>query len=154
MTGTQITIEHEDFKNLSGELGDLIEQLDKPRIAMAEIAGYLEEITRDNFDKQQAPDGTPWAPLSPRYQKRKAKLGVPINKILHGETLNLRDHMHPAWTDSEASISTSGETSMYAATQFFGDKRRNIPARVFMGLNEKNKLEILDILDDHIKLGR
>lgn len=152
MAGSQLTIEADGITQLGKELGELIDRLDKPRVAMAEVAGYLEEITRDNFDNQQAPDGSPWTALSPRYKKRKDKMNVPVNKIGHGKNLLLRDHMHSSFSDTEASISTAGETSKYAATFHFGDKRRNIAARPIFGVNDKNVEEILEILRSHLEL--
>lgn len=151
MAGSQITIEADGITQYGKELGELINRLEKPRVAMAEIAGYLEEITRDNFNNQRAPSGQAWQALSPSYKEYKKKLGVPIDKILHGQTLNLRDHMHASWSDTEARISTAGETSKYAATHQFGDPKRNIPARPFLGVNDENTQEILEILRSYLE---
>ncbi len=37
----------------------------------AQLGEYLQASTQDRFKAQAAPDGTPWAPLSKRYQRRK-----------------------------------------------------------------------------------
>lgn len=37
----------------------------------AQLGEYLQASTQDRFKAQAAPDGTPWAPLSERYQRRK-----------------------------------------------------------------------------------
>ncbi len=56
---------------------------------MLEISEFMHERTRDHFDAEEAPDGTPWATLSPATLKRKQAKGYPINKILHGQSLHL-----------------------------------------------------------------
>lgn len=151
MAGAELTLTLEGMEAFQKKLGQLTHRLAQPRVAMAEVAGYLEEITRENFNQQRSPDGHAWAPLSPRYAKRKKALGVPIQKILHGETLNLRDHMHTAFSDTEASISTAGETKKYAATHQFGDSRRQIAARPFLGLSNADKDEILEIISQYLR---
>lgn len=40
---------------------------------LRDIGEYLMLTHNQRFKAQQSPEGTPWAPLSPRYQKRKKK---------------------------------------------------------------------------------
>lgn len=51
--------------------------------ALGEIGEYLQRSTRDRAEQQIDPSGTPWAALSPRYQKWKDKKrpGVPKLKF-------------------------------------------------------------------------
>jgi phage virion morphogenesis protein len=42
-------------------------------LMLRDMGEYLLGSTGARFDAQVAPDGTPWAPLSPRYKKRKDK---------------------------------------------------------------------------------
>lgn len=119
--------------------------------AMLEISEYLHERTRDHFDNEQAPDGTPWQTLSPETLARKEQQGLPINKILHGETLNLRDTIFPFHSADEAGVSTGPGTEAYAATQQFGDEKRNIPAREYFGLSSDDDDAIIDIIHSHIE---
>jgi phage virion morphogenesis protein len=119
--------------------------------AMLEISEYLHERSRDHFDNEAEPDGTPWATLSPETLERKQKRGVSVNKILHGETLNLRDTIFPFHSADEAGISTGSGTKAYAATQQFGDDDRNIEARPFFGMSDEDETEIIDIIHDHLE---
>lgn len=38
---------------------------------MPRLGEYLQRSTQERFKTQTAPDGTPWAPLQPRYARRK-----------------------------------------------------------------------------------
>lgn len=119
--------------------------------ATMEISEFLHERTRDHFDDEQAPDGTPWPTLTPETLKRKQAKGVPTNKILHGESLHLRDTIFPFHNPFAAGVSTGPGTAAYAATHQFGDESRNIEARSYLGLSAEDELEIIEILKDHIR---
>lgn len=58
-------------------------QGDGQRLMLEDIGEYLLRSTRDRAAQQKAPDGTPWAPLSPRYKrfKDKKRPGVPKLKF-------------------------------------------------------------------------
>lgn len=118
--------------------------------AMLEISEFLHERTRDHFDDEQAPDGTPWATLSPATLKRKQAKGYPVDQILHGQSLHLRDTVFPFHNSIQAGVSTGPGTAAYAATHQFGDEKRNIKARPYLGLSTADELEIIEILKEHI----
>jgi phage virion morphogenesis protein len=56
---------------------------DGQRLMLEDIGEYLLRSTRDRAAQEKAPDGTPWAPLSPRYKrfKDKKRPGVPKLKF-------------------------------------------------------------------------
>lgn len=54
-------------------LGEAIQRLDNPAPLWQTIIEYLTRVHRARFKAQVAPDGTPWTPLSPAYQRRKHK---------------------------------------------------------------------------------
>ncbi len=139
-----------DDSQVRAALERLFQTVSNRRPMMSEIAEYLHGRTRDHFDNQQDPDGNAWAPLADSTLERKQALGVPINKILHGQTLHLRDTIFPFFGTDEAGVSTGPGTDAYAATQMFGDESRNIEARRFMGLGEEDEREILDIIEAEI----
>jgi phage virion morphogenesis protein len=58
-------------------------QGDGQRLMLEDIGEYLLRSTRDRGAQQKAPDGTPWAPLSPRYKrfKDRKRPGVPKLKF-------------------------------------------------------------------------
>lgn len=53
------------------------------RLMLSDIGEYLLRATRDRAARQVAPDGSPWAPLSPSYKKYKDRKrpGVPMLKF-------------------------------------------------------------------------
>lgn len=151
MAGTQqqISVEYND-KPIHEAFNKLLQLTQNTAPAMREIAEFLHERSRDHFDNETAPDGTPWATLTEATRKRKAK-DFPVNRILHGQTLHLRDTLFPFHSQDEAGISTGPGTSTYAATHQFGDNTRNIQARPFLGLSQADEQEILNIIQGHIE---
>lgn len=137
---TQIQVYLKKLHKLSGNMSP----------AMLEISEFLHERSRDHFDEEQAPDGTPWATLTPETLARKRKKGVPVNQILHGEHLHLRDTIYPFHSIDMAGVSTGPGTSAYAATHQFGDEERNIEARPYLGLSAEDEIEIIEIIKEHI----
>lgn len=50
------------------------------QVILADIGEHLLNVHKDRFDEQRAPDGTPWAPLSPETLARKTLRGVDKGK--------------------------------------------------------------------------
>ena len=59
----------------------------------------------------------------------------------------LRDLLH---YQADADSLQFGHEPMYGATHQFGDPRRNIPARPFLGISEEDEREITEILAEHL----
>jgi len=108
-----------------------------------DVGEYLQLATRFRFDTVTAPDGTPWEPLDPAYQRRKKRRQ---DEILVLDAF-LRDTL-AAETDSQGL--EFGSALIYAATHQFGDPERGIPARPFLGLSEDDKGEILRLAREHL----
>ncbi|WP_028468425.1 phage virion morphogenesis protein [Neptunomonas japonica] len=154
MAGTQTNISIDyDSQAVTTVLDRLIANVSDTQPAMIEIAEYLHERTRDHFDNQQDPDGTPWAPLAPSTLKAKQRKGVPVDKILHGQHLHLRDTIFPFWSNNEAGVSTGPGTEAYAATQQFGADERSIEARPFLGVNAEDETEVIEIMNQFLTGG-
>lgn len=157
MAGTRIEINHNSEEILQA-LNQVLENSQDATPAMAEIVGYMELRTRENFDNEQSPDGIPWAPLSETTQALRAEKGVPVDKILHGETLNLRDEIHGYYDAETAELSTGQVASDYAAMQFFGGITSpesmipgvEIPARKYFGFSLGDQDYIFDVLGDFL----
>lgn len=86
MAGARIDIELSN-QSASRSLTTALEALENPRPLLANIREYLTRIHRKRFRDQRAPDGTPWAPLSPRYRKRK-KQNSDKTLVLRGYLMN------------------------------------------------------------------
>ncbi|WP_420598631.1 phage virion morphogenesis protein [Neptuniibacter sp.] len=107
-----VKIEYNDTgarRKVQGILG----YLKHPAPLFAILNEYLLQIHRKRFREQISPDGTPWAPLSPRYQKRKHRNK---NKIL-----TLRGHLQGTlrgqYDDEGLEFGTN---SVYGAIHNFG----------------------------------
>jgi phage virion morphogenesis protein len=88
-----------------------------------------------------APDGTSWPALSPNYAKHKKKGGGILE--LEGD---LRDSLvHLVTGTSSVEIGTN---LVYAATHQYGDQKRGIPQREFLGLSPENEQQINGLLDE------
>ena len=104
-----------------------------------DIGEALLNSTRERFRSQSAPDGSPWAALSPKYRARKKKnasLILSLNGYLRG-TLNYR---------AEKDQLRIGSPLIYAATHQFG--RDAIPARPFLGLSDADMTMIAAALQE------
>ena len=143
MTGVTLKINFESAALLAA-LEKLQRRAETAASALHEIGEVLLEATEDRFVEQVDPAGRPWAPLSPRYKKRKRRhqdLILALDGYLKG-TLAKR---------VSAGRLEIGSNRVYAATHQLGDKRRNIPARPFLGLSGADKAEILSVLADHLQ---
>lgn len=117
------------------------EQVDDLSPLMGQIGDYLIDSTRQRIDDQQAPDGTPWAPLSPAYKARKRKNAdriLVLDNVLRG-TL--------AYNAGPRALEF-GTNRIYGATHQFG--RDAIPARPFLGISDADEGEILLLLREYV----
>lgn len=118
-----------------------------------DIGEYLVDATKRRFAAGEAPDGTPWAPLSPVTVARKGH-----NKPLIGESGRLGTEIHYLVLGDGVEVGSSLE---YAGTQQLGAKAKSftggkspwgdIPARPFLGLSAEDKSNVLDILQEHLE---
>ena len=122
------------FLKLQGTLHDLTP-------VFQDIGEAMLNVTRERFNTQTAPDGTPWKPLSPAYALVK-KQNVAQILTLYGR---LRGTLTYQAGPKEVRI---GTPLIYGATHQFG--RGAIPARPFLGLSQSDEQELLDILNDHL----
>ncbi len=142
MAGARITIDIDDREVLA-VLDQLLARLDDPTPALRDIGEALLNSHHRRFEEQVAPDGTPWAPLSPAYQAKKKK-----NK---DKILVLDGYLSGLLTYQVSSDGLElGTNRIYGATHQFGAPQRNIPARPFLGLSEDDRTEVLEILSDHL----
>jgi phage virion morphogenesis protein len=101
------------------------------RPAFVPMIDHLERATRRRFDTETSPSGTRWKANSPRTKK------FSIKKVLHGETLMLRDLFeHQIDSDGFA----FGSNRIYARIQQLGGQtgrghRVPLVAREYLGVN-------------------
>lgn len=109
------------------------------------IGEVLRKSTKARFSKQQAPDGSPWQPLSPQYAAYKRKRGYG-KKIL-----KMRGYLRgiPTVQATDASVSI-GSNRIYAAMHQYGGRTRfgQIPARPYLGISDEDEQAIMGTLQD------
>jgi len=124
------------FQSLQNRLADLTP-------VFRDIGEAMLNSTRERFNTQTAPDGTPWAALSKKYKASK-----PVNKdkilTLYGR---LRGTLTYRAGPKEVRI---GSPLDYAGKHQFGDPQIHLRKRPFLGLSVSDETELLDILNDHL----
>lgn len=112
MAGANITYQLTTQGTLSA-LQAAADALGSPRALLRDIGEALLHSTQDRFTSQTDPEGNAWAPLSPRYQRRK--------RYNAGKILTLRGHLRNTLTfqvgDDEVAV---GSNRAYAARMQFG----------------------------------
>lgn len=156
MAGARIQLDL-DSRQVLDALGEMIQRIDDPQPAFREIGEYLDMAHRDRWDAQRAPDGTPWAPLSPVTQARKKKNSDRV-LVLDGY---LRDTLSHYESPTELLFGTNrpyGAVHQFGARQgAFGTTARggpipwgDIPARPWLGIGSEDEQPILAILERHL----
>ena len=109
-----------------------------------DLGEALLNSTRNRFSTQTAPEGSPWAALTEGYRARK-----PQHK---DKVLTLRGYLRGTLDKQvQPNALLVGTPLIYGATHQFGDPRRNIPARPFLGLSVADRAEIDTILHEHLR---
>ena len=124
---------------------------------MRDIGEYLVRSTKDRFEQERAPDGSPWQPLSETTRRRKKRNK---NRILTESGL-LGGQI--AYQAGPAEVLV-GSGRVYAGTHQFGAKRGafgrtakggpipwgDIPARPFLGLSDADANEITALVAGYL----
>ena len=161
MAGSFITISVEDAaaRAMLNKLG----QMDTAPL-MRRLGERIQAWTQDRFDanQQQAPDGTPWAKLNPKYAQNKPRHLQNRKLTLSGD---LRKSIRWQLLDSQSVL--VGTNVKYAAIHQFGGTIRpkkgkalafggrfvqsvTIPARPYLGISEQDNKEIREIIKDWV----
>lgn len=110
------------------------------------VAAEIEDQTVRRIDSEKrSPSGETWKSLDPDYAKRKAQNSSGGILELEG---NLRESVR-VMSQGEAMLVYSD--TLYSATHQFGDTKRGIVARPFMGVSTENERDIYAVVDDWIK---
>jgi phage virion morphogenesis protein len=121
-------------------LQDMLDQMDNKRPFYASVGERLLSSTKDRFRQQNAPDGTPWAPLSPRTIKARESAGLTPISILRARGY-LAGSINYIATSDEVSV---GSGVAYAAIHQLGGTI-NKPSR---------QAKIYRMKDDNGQVGR
>lgn len=125
---------------------NLVARLQNLNAPLAETGAYLENRAKDRFQFQKDPSGKPWAPLRPATVAEKKRLGKSSN-ILTRDAL-LSASIAFAVSGNEVRVKPSED---YGIFHQLGVKKRNLPARVFMGFESSDPDRIGQIFRDHLE---
>ena len=121
MAGTHITITVDDAQARA-----MLERLGEPgtQDLMPRLGEYLQASTQKRFKSQTAPDGTAWAPLQPRYARRK--------KYAKDKVLTLRGYLRRGiryQVTGAAEVEVGSNTKYAAIHQLGGSIDQNAQSR-------------------------
>lgn len=121
MAGAHFVIDFSSLEQAVAALQRLANGGDQ--LMLADMGEYLLGAHQRRFDAEVSPDGTPWAPLSPRYKRRKDRERPGAKKLVYDNFLKgtLRYQV-------KAGELLFGSNREYAAIHQFGGDI-NIPAR-------------------------
>lgn len=143
----------------------LIELFKREENEIADMRGFWRSVglylvkrsTKDSFGKEQAPDGTKWAPWSKAYRRRMERIGKGGHKILSDNGELRRSIGYVAFKDRVL----VGSILRYARRHQMGDKNGavaggagGIPSRPFLGIVDRDRLEILRMMRDYFRRHR
>lgn len=146
------------------------------RGALAAAAEFMLGVTRQRFLEARAPDGQPWAPLSPATIERRQRARAGVGLERRGERARvtrevaaatgvrpliwsgrLSTDWHARSDDREAVVYTP---VTYAAVHQFGARRGSlgtyrgrpipwgdVPARPFLGLSEEEQARLVGVIE-------
>lgn len=149
MAGTRLSVEMDD-REVQRVFSEVLRRGGDVDLMLLDIAEHMLNSTRARFESQEAPDGTPWEPLSDVTLGRKTRNA---DKILVQEGDLMRE-IHP---DVSGGVMELSANRVYAAMMQFGGTQADhphlwgdIPARPFFGFSDDDRRSILEIAQDHL----
>jgi phage gpG-like protein len=135
--------------------------------AMLRLATYLEDTrveleatkeilirdTKNRFDTETDPDGTPWVPLNKEYLDSKLAKGYPADILVREDTLRSAATSDEAWIVEDDTLYFDPTTLPYYAGYQQRGTEKGIPARPFVGVSEEGLIEITDLFDSWVDFG-
>lgn len=146
MSAKMFITDTKEIKELQKKIKFLKLGSDDRKKLLESIGVEIETQIEERFENQTDVGGNPWADISEKTRLYYAKKG--IGGSLLSRTRQLRDTIESQATDSQL---LAGATKIYAATHNYGDGKRNIPKREFLGLSYENIREIEYIIKDFVK---
>lgn len=140
MAGSMLSIQLEDaqFKAAFSRLRNVVDGRGM-RLALSDIGEAMKTSTEDRAEREEAPDGTAWIDLTPKYKARKEKQRPGVKKLKFDGHM-LGDML--SWQLDGDHAVLIGTNAIYGA--------RQQEDRPFLGISADDRTEIIDILGDHI----
>ncbi|QDT94362.1 phage virion morphogenesis protein [Gimesia algae] len=132
------TIDSTDLNGFLQGIADTVSKPDVPDAMQAALSATKTDLV-EGFQTSTAPDGSAWAPLKrprPPGHNPDPKPLIDFGKLQDSVGYQGADHIEGVTGEGF----TLGATVEYAGVHQDGSKKKNIPARPFMGFSE----EVLD----------
>ncbi len=149
--GLQITVHGDE------EIEKLFARLTSPQFSemLGYIGGHLESSTNQRFADEKDPLGNAWQEWSEKYARTRhgGQRKLMSGRNASGEpSQNL--HRSFSWQIKGGTL-VFGTNVTYAAVHQFGSKKKSgrgsgIPARPFLGINDHDRKEIREIVEEFI----
>lgn len=173
-----IKIDDKEVQALLSRLQRLVSDMSKP---MGQIGAFYERSVLENFKAQASPDGTPWQRLSQATMmlglgkrkgwKKNGGLSAKGKRYIQGKRIlwehgDLEGAVHHQADSNSVTIGVGGHIPYAAIHQFGGmagrGKKVKIPARPYLAVNrgagmelaEKDRVRIIDIIRQHLDVGK
>ncbi len=139
MAGVGASLELRGVERLNNVL-DRLGGVD-PQQILSVLGNIVEKQTVDRLvDGKESPDGDAWPEWSPWYAQSRHG-----NQNLLQSSGNLIDSIQSVFGFGSAEVGTN---LIYAASHQFGDAKRGIPQREFLGVSADNLADLQNSLDD------
>ncbi|MCC5618175.1 phage virion morphogenesis protein [Nostoc sp. CHAB 5836] len=136
------SIQYND-KQVSDRLSQILAQTGNLKPALQEIGEYMLYATDQRFVTETDPQGIPWKPLTPFTLRQKRAKGR-ILKILQCTGL-MRSRVNYQVIGNQCIVGVNDEKAKKHQLGI------GVTKREFMGVSTDNTVEIIDILDEHVK---
>jgi phage gpG-like protein len=144
-----VNIEIQGIEELGSLFRRVTAKIADKKTVFQDVGEYLLQSHEARWNQEVSPEGTPWAKLSPWYEKSERKMesrGAGKILIFGGYLKNLNYQVEPNGL-------RLGTPLLYGATHQLGDDSKNIPARPFIGASQADVDEMIRILNEWISEG-
>lgn len=144
MTGVALVADLQGLKSMAAAINQFA-SLNR-RALLDDLGGAMESQTQRRISQdKKSPAGVPWPAWSPRYAKtRHANQSLLVSG---GNPGLLTSITHNVLSEDKVEV---GSNLIYAATHQFGDKKRKIPKRPYLGISPRDGDELERISADFI----
>jgi phage virion morphogenesis protein len=152
MTQIQVTINDAEIQQRLAQLTNRYLDLTP---ALRDVGEYMLRKTRQRFDREVSPEGNKWAPLARRTiraKRRRVATGKPYRTRARPEdilkdTFTLRDSITYQVSNNTLAVGTNIKHGIFHQST---EPRTKIPRRAFLGLDEDDRTEALDLIREYL----
>ena len=145
-----------DFSEFHEGMRSLLTQLRNKAPLFRNWGEIIHNSTMERFRLEEAPDGTPWAPLAPATRRARLKRNGNAALTILRESGALAGSFHPK---PSANRLAYGSNKVYAAIHHAGGKagrggKVTIPPRTILGLSQRDQHDFEQEAIWHLRGGK